>query len=224
MTVSQRTLQRRLKAHGFSFKRIKKRPAKAPNEREYRKAQRRLAVLHAQEQAGNLELMFADAAGFALGQVQHYAWQQKDEPLWIDVLSHRQRLNVIGFFSQVSTKQTFHSTVFEKSIDDRCMIAAVDDMLRWRTSRLPLVIVLDNAPYHHTEQMLEAQTRWKKRNVTIEYLPSYSPKLNTIELLWKFIKYYWLPLEAFYSFNNLRKHLYVILNGIGKEYRITFVN
>jgi len=31
-------------------------------------------------------------------------------------------------------------------------------------------------------------------------------------------------LEAFYSFRNLRTHLYAILNGIGKEYRITFVN
>jgi len=213
-----------LNAHGFSFKRIKKRPGKAPDEREYHKAQRRLADLHAQEQAGKLELMFADAAGFALGQIQQYAWQHKDEPLRIDALSHRQRLNVIGFFSHVSTKQTFHSTVFEKSIDDRCMIAAVDDMLRCRKSRLPLVIVIDNAPYHHTDEMLEAQERWKKRNVSIEYLPAYSPKLNTIELLWKFIKYYWLPLEAFYSFRNLRTHLYAILNGIGKEYRITFVN
>lgn len=191
---------------------------------EYRKAQRRLGLLRSQEQQGNIELVFGDAAGFAVGQTQHYAWQHKDEPLWIDALSHRRRLNVIGFLSNASTKQSFSCTVFEKSIDDRCMIAAVDDMLRCRKSTLPLVLVLDNAPYHHTDQMMEAQERWKRQNVTVEYLPRYSPKLNTIEVLWKFIKYYWLPLEAFYSFSNLRKHLYAVLNGIGTKYRITFVN
>ncbi|MDR1180459.1 MAG: transposase, partial [Bacteroidales bacterium] len=35
------------------------------------------------------------------------------------------------------------------------------------------------------------------------FLPPYSPELNKIEILWRFIKYKWLPFEPFLNFQNL---------------------
>jgi len=50
---------------------------------------------------------------------------------------------------------------------------------------LPLKIVLDNARYQHCKFVENAAT---KLNITLLFLPSYSPNLNIIERLWKFTK------------------------------------
>ncbi|MBC6474874.1 MAG: transposase [Hormoscilla sp. GM102CHS1] len=38
-----------------------------------------------------------------------------------------------------------------------------------------------------------------KKRVNNFYLPTYSPQLNIIEILWRFIKYSWLNTDAYES-------------------------
>ena len=63
---------------------------------------------------------------------------------------------------------------------------------------------------------------WKERGLIVKYLPTYSPELNLIEIVWRFIKYQWLPLSAYFSFNNLKLGLQNVLDAIGSKYLITF--
>jgi len=35
----------------------------------------------------------------------------------------------------------------------------------------------------------------RQKGLTLFYLPPYSSELNPIEMLWKFIKYYWVEFE-----------------------------
>jgi transposase len=166
--------------------------------------------------------VYVDVSGFSLKASQPMAWQHPERPISIPAQGHRQRLNVVGF---LRSDCHFRCTVFEKSLDDRCIIAAVDDYIRRRTATSkPLFLVMDNASIHHTDEVKEAQERWKRKNVKVEFLPCYSPTLNRIEILWKFIKYQWLSIEAYSSFANLRSYLYAILNAIGTKYRISFEN
>ncbi len=58
--------------------------------------------------------------------------------------------------------------------------------------------------------------------VFIKTLPTYCPELNSIEILWHFIKYLWLPFSAFISYNALVKEVENILAQIGNEYTIDF--
>jgi len=51
----------------------------------------------------------------------------------------------------------------------------------------------------------------------------YSPELNLIEILWRKIKYNWLPLRAYLSFDHLQSELKNILDQFGSKYKITFV-
>ncbi|MDR0969873.1 MAG: transposase [Lentimicrobiaceae bacterium] len=53
-------------------------------------------------------------------------------------------------------------------------------------------------------------------------MPPYSPELNKIEILWRFIKYKWLTFDAFTNFQNLKEHLDEVLNNIGGKYVIKF--
>ncbi len=64
--------------------------------------------------------------------------------------------------------------------------------------------------------------KWVKRGLIIKYLPSYSPELNLIEILWRFMKYFWLPFSASTSFACLRRAVAQILKQFGTEYTIDF--
>ena len=47
-------------------------------------------------------------------------------------------------------------------------------------------MILDNAKYHHANllnEFLDANP-----HIILEFLPPYSPKLNTIEMVWKIIR------------------------------------
>ena len=48
-----------------------------------------------------------------------------------------------------------------------------------------IVIILDNASYNHAYKTLEEATLL---NIELIFLPTYSPNLNLIERLWKFLK------------------------------------
>jgi transposase len=50
-----------------------------------------------------------------------------------------------------------------------------------------------------------------------------SPELNLIEILWKKIKYEWLPLDCCLSYDSLKKAVFDVLSRFGNEYQITFV-
>ncbi|MFC0667441.1 transposase [Azotobacter chroococcum] len=54
------------------------------------------------------------------------------------------------------------------------------------------------------------------------FLPPYSPELDPTEMLWRRIKYEWLPLSAYQSFQPFCSHVHRVLSGYGEKYRINF--
>lgn len=49
----------------------------------------------------------------------------------------------------------------------------------------PIIMVLDNASNHHSDMVTE---KAKELNITLVFLPPYSPKYNPIEQIWKTVK------------------------------------
>jgi len=49
----------------------------------------------------------------------------------------------------------------------------------------PITLVLDNARYQHCALVKDLAATL---NIQLQFLPSYSPNLNLIERLWKFVK------------------------------------
>ena len=47
-----------------------------------------------------------------------------------------------------------------------------------------LVVILDNAKYHHAN-FLKPFLRCHRKQLKLEFLPAYSPELNPIERVWK---------------------------------------
>ena len=64
-------------------------------------------------------------------------------------------------------------------------------------------MLLDNGPLHRSQEFIEQIPKWVKKDLSIKYLPPYSPELNLIEILWRFMKCYWLPFSVYTSFQCL---------------------
>jgi transposase len=83
-------------------------------------------------------------------------------------------------------------------------------------------VFLDNAPVHRSQEFIEHIPQWVQRGLIITYWPAYAPELNLIEILWRFMKYSWVPFSAYASFSCLYEAIAQILTHFGTEYTIAF--
>jgi len=75
----------------------------------------------------------------------------------------------------------------------------------------------------HTSQMIQERLEeWKNQQVEIFQLPPYSPQLNLIEILWRFMKYEWIELNAYESWDSLVSYVEKVLRDFGSNYVINF--
>ena len=202
------------------WKRVRKscRPQRAEDDSEqiFQEAYQALAALQAQEAAGEIDLYYFDESGFSLTPVLPYAWQPVHDHILL-VPKKSKRINVLGFFKRDNTLQPY---VIEGTVNSEIVIACFDDFCTSLTKKT--VVVLDNASIHTSEQFQAKIFKWRKQGLLLKFLPKYSPELNLIEVLWKHIKYYWLPFSAYLGFEYLKEALTNILINGGKEYRISF--
>jgi transposase len=96
--------------------------------------------------------------------------------------SGRKQFNVLGAIDAITHELT---TVCNDTVINA---EAVCDLLRalaaWYAG-LPLILVLDNARY---QRCTRVQQWAEELRIELLYLPAYSPNLNRIERLWKFVK------------------------------------
>ena len=84
------------------------------------------------------------------------------------------------------------------------------------------VVILDKAPIHKSKKFKEKMIEWREKDLFIYFFSPYFPELNLIEILWKRIKYQWMPFDAYVSFKNLKECLLQVLNNVGTKYDIKF--
>src|SRR5215475_10274151 len=214
--LSLSSLKRLAKKARLRWKRVRKslKSLRAPD--AVAQAKRELEALQNQADQGQIALYYFDASGFALDPTIPYAWQ---EPKRVIELPARKsgRINVLGFMNR---QNDLHPFLFEGSIHTGVVIACFDAVCHTLTKKT--VVVLDNASIHTSEEFEDRLPSWKKKGLTLKYLPPYSPELNLIEILWRRIKYTWLPFSAYECLNALSEALETILSRVGAEYQITF--
>ena len=169
--------------------------------------------------AGEINLFYFDEAGFSLTPCVPYAWQKQNEQIEIPS-SRSQALNVAGF---VSRDCEFESFVFTGSITSDVVIACFDKFSE-KTEKLnkPTIVLVDNAPTHSSEKFDKKTVEWCKKGLMVVPISKYSPELNIIEIVWRKIKYEWMPFSAYQSFENLKNSLCEILSNIGSKYGVDF--
>jgi transposase len=130
--------------------------------------------------AGHGHVLFVDAAHFVYGTFLCCLWSIVR--VFVRAASGRQRFNVLGAWDAVT--RAFLAVTNTAVVNTETMC----ELLRKVASAGlvgPITVVLDNAKYQRNKvvQGLAAEL-----SITLLYLPSYSPNLNLIERLWRFIK------------------------------------
>jgi transposase len=214
--LSISSLKRLAKKARLRWKRVRKSLKRLRDPEAFAKGKRELEALQQQEDQGKIDLYYFDESGFALDPSIPYAWQEPASVIELPAMRYG-RINVLGFMNR---NNDLHAYMFEASIHTGVVIACFDAFCHTLTKKT--VVVIDNASIHTSDEFEERLPYWKKHGLSIKYLPTYSPELNLIEILWRRIKYTWLPFSAYECLNALREALETILSHIGSEYQITF--
>ena len=211
--LSKGTLRRLCKKAGLVWKRVRKSLKSKRDPEEFEAMRKQIEALVEQELKGEIDLYFFDESGFTLVPYIPYAWQPIGEQIEIPS-SHSKRLNVLGFLKKDNQFQSF---VFEGSVDTSVVVACFDEFANQIAQDKTTFVIVDNAPTHTSAEFEEKIEQWEDKGLVVKFLSSYSPELNLIEILWRKIKYEWMPFSAYECYANLKEALFDILKNIGKD-------
>jgi transposase len=129
---------------------------------------------------GKRHVFFVDASHFVYGTFLCCLWSFVR--LYVRAASGRQRFNVLGALDAVTRELTAVCNTGVVNSETMC------ELLRKIAARGlggPVTLVLDNAKYQHSAAVKALAL---SLGIELLYLPGYSPNLNLIERLWRFIK------------------------------------
>ncbi len=173
-------VRRFMNRHGLRYLQTGHIPANADSEKQQQWVKEKLEPAIEEAQNGECHLLFLDAAHFILQPFICALWCVAR--LFIKGSAGRNRINILGAVNAITKEvHTLNNTTF---INAQTILAFLRQ-LKEHYGEIPLKIVLDNARYQHCK-LVEAAA--KQLNITLLFLPSYSPNLNIIERLWKFTK------------------------------------
>jgi transposase len=134
----------------------------------------------AEARGGKRAVYFVDASHFVLASFLGWVWCFVR--LHVRAASGRQRYNVLGALNAVT-----HALVTEINTTyiTATSVCALLRKIAALGGSVPVTMVLDNARY---QRCALVQDLAKELNIELLFLPSYSPNLNLIERLWKFVK------------------------------------
>ena len=167
-------------------------------------------------EADLIDLYYGDECRVSLSPVVPYAWQFRDEDVWMPA-SQGPGLNCFGLLRSDNTLlfQTSTQTITAAFIVEQL------EQLSLTISR-ETVVVLDNARVHTAAAVQVCRPVWEQRGLTLFFLPPYSPHLNLAETLWRKLKYEWLRPRDYLSFDDLRDATQRALAAVGLRLNITF--
>lgn len=134
----------------------------------------------AEAQAGRRHVFFVDAAHFVYGTFLGCLWSFVR--LFVRAASGRQRFNVLGAWNAITRELIAVTNTTVVNTETMC------ELLRQVAAQGlvgPITLVLDNARYQRNAVVQALAT---SLGIELLYLPSYSPNLNVIERLWRFVK------------------------------------
>jgi transposase len=169
-----------LKSIGMRCLKVGAIPAKAdPDEQEEYKRDKLEPRLE-EARRGERAVLFVDAAHFVMGAFLGMIWCF--QRLFIKSPSGRKRFNVLGALNAITHEVIL---VTNDSYITAIQVCELLQKLKEQGLSIPITLVLDNARY---QKCRVVQDLAKSLEIELLYLPTYSPNLNLIERLWKFVK------------------------------------
>jgi transposase len=160
---------------------------------------------------GKRTVLFVDAAHFVYGPFLGYLWCLVR--LFVPGPSGRKRYNVLAALDAVThraVRVSNHAYINAESVCALLREVATAGL------RGPITLVLDNARYQKCE-LVKALAA--SLGIELLYLPSYSPNLNLIERLWKFVKKECLSCRVLSTYEAFTKSIDDCLANLNTRYK-----
>ena len=100
------------------------------------------------------------------------------------ILLHAPTRKKVGVFGAVSLWNGQLVTHMENTFNALTFQSFLEYLLQNRTSGKLMVLVLDNARWHHAK-LIQPWLMEHRHMIQLDFLPPYSPELNPIERVWK---------------------------------------
>jgi len=183
-TVSRNTLRQILKSAGLSWKKCKKLLVKADPEKRAAFVEQ-FQALYTQMLAGEVDILYVDESHFHQDMDLGYTWAPTGQPAWRKSISPSlsARINWYGAYDFTTGQALIWH---EGKCNGENTAKFLQRMVDWKgTSPHRLLIIWDGASWHRSQKV---QAQAKKLGIELFQLPAYSPDLNPIEQLWRWMR------------------------------------
>ena len=191
---------------GFSYKKPKGVPGKAKSEeqkafvRKYKRLKKKEGLIY-----------FADSTHPMLNPVLSSGWIRKGKEFDVKTNSGRQRVNINGAI-EINTLSVVSRSCKRVNGNSMCDLLRAIRLKHPKAKKIHLI--LDNAGYNRSYKVKDLA---KELGIKLIYLPAYSPNLNPIERLWKFMKKRVMANRYYPDMETFQEELMLFLRGIRKH-------
>ena len=195
-----------LRRHGFAYKK----PAIVPGKANAKDQEQWIAEYEKLKQGllPDETICFADGVHPTHNTIATYGWIKKGERKEIASNSGRSRLNLSGSLDILSKKLVIHEDVTLNANSTITFIKKIESSYP-RASKVHLFC--DNAKYYRNK---EVKSYLETSKVCMHFLPPYSPNLNPIERLWKWLKERVIYNTYYSEFEDFKQSILGFLEGV----------
>lgn len=154
-------------------------------------------------------------------------WSKRGEKKFIPSNSGRQRINLNGLYNPHNQDVIIRE---DDSINAQSTIALLNMAMEQYTDKKHIYFISDNARYYKCKLVNEFLDKHKEK-ISLIFLPPYSPNLNLIERLWKFLRKKTIHTHYYEKFADFRKAIFEQIDDlenqkaelktfIGKEFQL----
>jgi len=118
------------------------------------------------------------------------------------VVQHAPTRKSVALFGAVNVFDGRLVSMIAPKFDASTFRGFMGKLLRHRRRSRKMVVILDNARYHHAS-VLNPFLGHHRETLSLEFLPPYSPELNPIERVWKLTRRLCTHNQYFPSLDNL---------------------
>lgn len=166
---------------GFSYKKTKNIPSKADAEKQ------KIYLSEYHELRNSIDntketIYFIDAVHPTHNSMPTHAWIKTGKEKYVKSNTGRKRININGAYSPIDNSVVIRE---DDTINSDSTIKLFKQLENKHPNLEKIHVICDNARYYYSIAVRDYIATSK---IQMHYLPSYSPNLNLIERLWKFMK------------------------------------
>ena len=193
-------IQKLFKRIGISHNTIKRIPGKADVEKQAIFINKLMDLIS--KLSDNETIMFMDSVHPQYNTVCSKVWIEKGTQRWIESNTGRQRVNINGVYNPFDQKII---TQQDSTINAEVTKKLLQKVSNQNPQFDKIYIISDNARYNKCKDVQAFLAT--QRKIQMVYLPPYSPNLNLIERVWKFMHEKVIHLNYFDTFSKFKKSI-----------------